>query len=376
MNTESNIPFYLKASIFSIGLYFTISMLYIGQGIILPIIYATIFSILISPLVNFLIRKKINRIISITLVLLVTFLIAGGIIALISTQASLFSNAFPQLLLKFQELLTQSTDWVSGYYNISPEKINSFIESGKNELLNHTSSAIGVTLSTMGGFLTVVVLIPVYIFMLLYYQPLLSEFIHKLFGANNGVQVAEILVETKAIIQSYLSGLFIEFVLVAVLNAAGLLLLGINYAILLGIIGALLNVIPYIGGIVAVALIMAVALVTKSGLYAVYALAVILFIQFIDNNYIIPKIIGSKVKLNSLICLVAVLLGDALWGIPGMFLSIPLTAIVKLIFDRIESLKPWGYLLGDSQVEPTIASSHFTIKGFIQNISSNKKSTS
>jgi predicted PurR-regulated permease PerM len=351
-------------------------MLYIGQGIILPVIYATIFSILISPLVNFLIRKKINRIISITLVLLVTFLIAGGIIALISTQASLFSNAFPQLLLKFQELLNQSTDWVSGYYNISPEKINSFIESGKNELLNHSSSAIGVTLSTMGGFLTVVVLIPVYIFMLLYYQPLLSEFIHKLFGANNGVQVAEILVETKAIIQSYLSGLFIEFVLVAVLNAAGLLLLGINYAILLGIIGALLNVIPYIGGIVAVALIMAVALVTKSGLYALYALAVILFIQFIDNNYIIPKIIGSKVKLNSFICLVAVLLGDALWGVPGMFLSIPLTAIVKLIFDRIESLKPWGYLLGDSQVEPTIASSHFTIKGFIQNRITKKKTSS
>jgi predicted PurR-regulated permease PerM len=183
-------------------------------------------------------------------------------------------------------------------------------------------------------------------------------------------------VETKAIIQSYLSGLFIEFVLVAVLNAAGLLLLGINYAILLGIIGALLNVIPYIGGIVAVALIMAVALVTKSGLYAVYALAVILFIQFIDNNYIIPKIIGSKVKLNSLICLVAVLLGDALWGIPGMFLSIPLTAIVKLIFDRIESLKPWGYLLGDTMSEPKTTSSHFTIKGFIQNIKSNKKSTS
>ena len=164
--------------------------------------------------------------------------------------------------------------------------------------------------------------------------------------------------------------------MVAVLNAAGLLLLGINYAILLGIIGALLNVIPYIGGIVAVALIMAVALVTKSGLYAVYALAVILFIQFIDNNYIIPKIIGSKVKLNSLICLVAVLLGDALWGIPGMFLSIPLTAIVKLIFDRIESLKPWGYLFGDTMPETKTTSSHFTIKGFIQNISSNKKSTS
>ena len=133
------------------------------------------------------------------------------------------------------------------------------------------------------------------------------------------------------------------------MNSVGLLILGIDYAILLGIIGALLNVIPYIGGIVAVALPMMIAIATKStAWYALYVLAVYYFIQLVDNNFIVPKIVASKVKINALFSIIVVLAGNALWGIPGMFLSIPLLAIVKLICDHIEPLKPWGFLLGDT----------------------------
>jgi len=71
-------------------------------------------------------------------------------------------------------------------------------------------------------------------------------------------------------------------------------------------------------------------------------------IQIIDNNYIVPKVVASKVKLNALFSIIVVFIGNALWGVPGMFLSIPLLAIVKLICDHIESLKPWGFLLGDT----------------------------
>jgi predicted PurR-regulated permease PerM len=184
--------------------------------------------------------------------------------------------------------------------------------------------------------------------MLLYYQPHLIGFIHRVFGADNDNKVSEILTETKVIIQSYLVGLFAEFAIVAVLNSAGLLILGIEYAILFGVLGAFLNIIPYLGGAITMFLFAAIALVTKSPIYALYVVAMYAVIQFIDNNYIVPKIVGSKVKLNAFISLLTVIAGAALWGIPGMFLSIPLTAVVKLILDRIESLKSWGYLLGDT----------------------------
>jgi predicted PurR-regulated permease PerM len=72
-----------------------------------------------------------------------------------------------------------------------------------------------------------------------------------------------------------------------------------------------------------------------------------LFIQFIDNNYIVPAVVASRVKINALVSVIVVLIGGALWGVSGMFLSIPLTAILKVVFDHIESLKPWGFLLGN-----------------------------
>ena len=155
--------------------------------------------------------------------------------------------------------------------------------------------------------------------------------------------------QTKSVIQRYLIGLVIEAAIVATLDATALFIIGIEYAILLGIIGALLNLIPYIGGLVAVALPMMIAVVTKTtAWYAIYVLAAYYFIQLIDNNYIVPKIVASKVKINALFSIIVVIAGNALWGIPGMFLSIPLLAIVKLIFDHIGPLKPWGFLLGDT----------------------------
>jgi predicted PurR-regulated permease PerM len=237
----------------------------------------------------------------------------------------------------------------SGYFDINPQNIHDWITKTKDELINKSSAAIGQTLVSVGSGLVVLLLVPVYIFMILFYQPLLLEFIRRLFGTSNKSQVSEIVTQTKTVIQRYLIGLVIEAVIIATLETAALLILGIDYAILLGIIGALLNIIPYIGGLVAVALPMMVALATKStAWYALYVLAIYYFIQLIDNNYIVPKIVASKVKINALFSIIVVIAGNALWGIPGMFLSIPLLAIVKLIFDHIEPLKPWGFLLGDT----------------------------
>ncbi len=342
------LPSYAKASLLLIGLYVLISMLYIAQDIILPLIYATILAISISPAVNFLVRRKLNLAMSITVVLTIGFLLTSALIALLSSQATLLGEAYPQLVEKFQAMFHESIAWAAGYFNVSAKKINEWIANGSNELMNNKSTAIGMTLTTMGGFLTVVFLTPVYIFMLLYYKSHLVAFTQRLFADTNDNKVSDILVKIKTIVQSYLVGLFFEFAIVATLNSVCLLILGIKYAILFGILGALLNVIPYIGGIIAVGIFMIIALVTKSPIYALYVLALYTVIQFIDNNYIVPKIIGSKVQLNALICLIAVICGGALWGVPGMFLSIPLTAIIKLLFDNIDSLKPWGFLLGDT----------------------------
>ena len=346
---ELKFPFYAKASLLLIGLYVLIDMLYIAKSIIVPLVFAVIIAIVLHPVVNFFVQKKIKRVVAILITIFLTFLAISSIGLLIISQLSQLSQSWPMLVDKFTGMVNQTISGASGYFDISPKVINEYIDKGQNELLNIGKAAIGETLMTVGSIIMVLLLVPVYVFIILFYHSLLIEFIHRVFGNSNQSQVSEIISQTKSVIQLYLVGLVIEAAIITVLNSVALLALGIEYAILLGIIGALLNLIPYIGGLVAVALPMIVALATKSsGMYAVYVLVLYYIIQLIDNNYIVPIIVSSKVKINALFSIIVVFAGNALWGVPGMFLSIPLLAIVKLIFDHIEPLKPWGFLLGDT----------------------------
>jgi predicted PurR-regulated permease PerM len=346
---DLKLPFYARATLFLLGFFALMAMLYIARGIVVPIVFAIIIAILLQPVVDLFVRIKINRLLSIAITLLLTLLVIAALGAFLFSQASRFSESWPLLVDKFTLILNDSITWASGYFDIKPQKIHEWVIKTKGEIINTSSAAIGQTIVTVGSGLVILFLVPVYVFMILYYQPLLLDFIRRLFAKNHQSQVSEVVTQSKTVIQHYLVGLVIEAVIVAVLDASALLILGIEYAILLGIIGALLNMIPYIGGLVAVALPMMIAVATKStAWYALYVLAAYYFIQLIDNNYIVPIIVSSKVKINALFSIIVVIAGNALWGIPGMFLSIPLLAIVKLIFDHIEPLKPWGFLLGDT----------------------------
>lgn len=347
MNASLKFPFYAKASLVFIGLFAFIGMLFIAQRIIVPVIYATIIAIVLSPIVDFFVRKKMNRLIAITITIILVIASTLSVITLLSVQLMQFADSFPILIQKFHLLLDQTVVWSSHHFNISVRKINLWITEKNLELIKGSGSAIGQTIIDTGSVLIVLVLIPVYVFMILFYQPLLIEFIHKLFKSSDQKEVSEVISATKKIIRSYLVGLLLEAAIIATLNSTCLLILGIDYAILLGVIGAIVNVIPYIGGVVAVTLPMLIALATKTPTYALLVLVFYIIIQFVDNHFIIPKVVASKVKLNALISVIVVLAGGALWGIPGMFLSIPLIAIIKVIFDHIEALKSWGFLLGN-----------------------------
>ena len=346
---EIKLPFYAKVTIFLLGAIALFTILYLGRSIIVPLVFATIIAIVLSPLVNFFMRIRINRVVAIAITLLLTFLIIFGLVSLFISQATRFSESWPILVDKLNTIIHQTIDEGADYFNKDPQKINAWITKSWGEIINISTAAIGQTLVIIGSALVVLFLLPVYIFLILFYQPLILEFIRRLFGESNIIDVNALVIKTKNVIQRYLIGLVIEVVMMTVLNSAALFILGIQYALLLGFIGALLNTIPYVGGLVAVALPMMVALVTKtSPWFMFYIMAAYYFIQLIDNNYIVPYIVASKVKINALFSVIVVLIGNAVWGIPGMFLSIPLLAIVKLICDHIEPLKPWGYLLGDT----------------------------
>lgn len=346
MENSFRIPFYAKTALIFISVFSFVYLMYIGQDIIVPVVYATIFAILLNPFVNYLIRKRVNKILAITIVVSAMLVILFTILYFLFSRVGMFSESLPQFKIKLTQASDQLLNWYAHEFHYSRSKINNWLSETQRDAIHNY--AFGEAFAQFGQLSVALLLVPVYLFMLLYYKSLLLEFIRRLFRLKYHSMVAEVLANTKTIIQSYLVGLVFEMLIMAVLNSAGLLLLGIDYAIMLGIIAAVLNIIPYLGGIIGTLLPMLIAFVTKDSLvYPALVLVIYIFIQFIDNNYIVPKIVASRVQINALISVIVVLVGGALWGLSGMFLSIPLTAILKVIFDHIEPLKPWGFLLGN-----------------------------
>lgn len=346
MSNSFKVPFYAKAALIFITLFAFVYSMYVGRSIIVPIVFALILAILINPLVNFFNRKGINRMVSISAAVTITVFAVLGTLFIVSSRVNAFAETYPQLKKKFEATNLEGVRWISKTFNVRQWQIKAWAKEKKTEVIDDFEFQENIT--EIGRVMVDILLLPVYLFMILYYKPLLLDFIHKSFRAAYHKTVTEVLNNTKTIIQSYIVGLFFEMVIMAVLNSVGLLLLGIQYAIILGVIGAVLNIIPYIGGIIATLLAMTIAFVTTDSLsYPILVLILYIVIQLIDNNYIVPKIVASRVQLNALISIIVVLIGGAIWGIAGMFLSIPLTAILKVVFDHIEPLKPWGYLLGN-----------------------------
>lgn len=343
--TQKSQPFYHKATLILFGLILFTYVLYLLQGTLIPIAFALVLAILVNPVYNWLRNRKVPKLLAVSLSLLLLVLLFALLTYFLSSQFSHFTQSLPALKQKMNDIGAQLGQWLQNNAGIDAKKQADLL----NEAMEKGRSLAGSTIGSIFGTLGSITLLPVYIFLFLYYKTLFLEFLFDVFAEKNAAQVGEILNEVKAATQSYMVGLLLEALIVAVLNSIALLILGVKYAVLFGVIGALLNMIPYIGGLVAIALPVLMATVTKDGFGTqLWIVVSYLVIQFIDNNILVPNVVSSKVSLNAFISVVIVLLGGALWGISGMFLSIPFTGILKIIFDRVPDLKPWGKLLGDA----------------------------
>ncbi|HEX8575984.1 MAG TPA: AI-2E family transporter, partial [Flavobacterium sp.] len=192
------------------------------------------------------------------------------------------------------------------------------------------------------------ILFQIYLFLVLLYRNHFMMFLIRLFKKDGESKLHDIIINIKVAIKSYIMGLIIQMVTVSVLTTIGFMIIGIEYAILLGVITGILNLIPYVGIMFAGILSMIASLSASTDISIVLGVIIVIaVVQLIDNNILVPIIVSSKVQINALVSIVGIIIGGAIAGVSGMFLAIPLIAIVKVIFDRIDNLEPWGYLLGD-----------------------------
>ena len=189
----------------------------------------------------------------------------------------------------------------------------------------------------------------VFFIFILNYRRILNNFIINVFNEKHKTSVQEAVAEVRIMTKRYIVGLCLQIIIVSILTTALLTILGVKYAILLGVLTGLLNVIPYIGIFISMLISSFIAFATGTVSSCIYVAIGYVVVHAIDGNIVLPFVVGSKVKINALFSFIGILVGEHLWGISGMFLCIPAIAILKIIFERVESLKPWGKLLGEEE---------------------------
>jgi predicted PurR-regulated permease PerM len=299
---------------------------------------------------RFLRRKKIPEALAIFLSILLLLIILGAVIWFFSSQISRLASDFPQIKENVKLHVNTLSQWIETKFNMSTSKQAELINNRNEKLLNLASGMAGGAASSVSGILIFIGLLPIYIFLLLFYKNLLLRFVFLWFPTESHSKVEDVMRESEVIIKSYLTGLLIQITYITVLLGGILLVIGIKHAILIGAIFALLNLIPYVGALIGNVIGVLLTLSSSQELWPVFAvLGTIAFVQFLDNNILMPRIVGSKVKINALATIVGVVAAGALAGISGMFLSLPVIAVLKIIFDRSNNMKQWGVLFGDEK---------------------------
>ena len=343
-------PFYKKLSfnLLSIGL--ICAALFLAKDLILPILFAILLATLLLPATKFLSRRKLSKTFSIIIPLAIAIIIGSAIIYFLSKQVANFMADVPTLKERLNDIGSSIQHWFNDQTHITVRKQNQYIDQTLDNLKEKAPQIASVTFGSITGMLQYVILLPVYTFLILYYRSVIKTFIIGVFKNGSRENVTDILTESTNISQKYVMGLMIETAIVFTLNAIGFLIIGVKYAIFMALLAALLNLIPYVGMLIANIICILITLVCCTDAntsHAIWVGVVLLAVQFVDNNFGMPLIVGNKVRINALVTIIGVLIGGKLCGVPGMFLAIPILAVAKVIFDRVPELKPWGGLLGD-----------------------------
>jgi predicted PurR-regulated permease PerM len=348
MENKLETPFHQKLAFTLISLSILCVALVYGQALILPILFSILLANILLPMTRFLANRKFPRPLSILLPLLLSILIGVGILYFLSSQIMGFVDDVPALKERINELSHSAQVWFKKSTNITIYKQNQYLHDRVIDLKENATGIVGITLDSLLGVLAYLILVPLYTFLVLYYKSNIRAFLVSSFKNGSEQRVAEVLTASTTVAQQYMTGLLIETTLVFTLNMIGFLILGIKYAIFLALFASLLNLIPYVGILVANIICMLITLVTSDQISQVIWVGLILaIVQILDNNFGMPLIVGNKVRINALVTIIGVLVGGALCGIPGMFLAIPGLAVLKVIFDKVPELQAWGTLLGD-----------------------------
>lgn len=323
------------------------AILYLGAEILKPLAFACLIALVMIGPCRFFEKQGFPRSISALICMLLASIVFIVVFYFISNSIVSFRKDLPLMMQNIEASIKQLEVWAQKTFHISRENAKDIVESSTNEAVPSTSSIISTTVNTVTNLFFIGILIFITTFLILLYRRLVVQFFLNLFADEYTQNIQSVFGRIQFVIRSYIVGLLTEMIIIAVAYCAVMFFLGVKYALLLAVIGAILNIIPYLGVIITCVLAALITLTTNSPSTVIWLIISIIIIHMLDTNILMPRIMASKVNINALAAIVGVITGSALWGLPGTFMAMPIMAVLKVVFEEVEPLRPFAILMGD-----------------------------
>ena len=359
-------PFYVKLSCILISIVILGFLAIIGEQILIPMVFGLLISILLMPLSRFMEKRlRFPRSLSSILASLLALAIIGGVIYVLSLQVAKLANDWPSFQKQFTDLIDDLQGWISRTFGVRRKDQLLYLNDTAKKSISTGTAILERALKSIGYVLMLTGFTFLFTLFFLLYRTHLLKFLVASFSETYHKTVFEIIDNIQFMVKKYLVGLFLQMLIVTILSLIAYTIIGVKYNFMLAILTGILNILPYIGILIALLIGALITFATAGISHVLFIVIAIVVIHAIDGNIIMPRVVGSKVKINSLIVIIGLVIGEMLWGIAGMLLTIPILAILKIIFDRVEGLQSWGFLMGEDDDVPVFKSTfdkYFLVK--------------
>lgn len=340
----------IKANLILLLLFLIFAGLYFSSAFLIPLAFAGILAMLMTPLCNKMEAMGIHKGVASFLCILVLILLFAGVGVLLSAQVASFSEDLPRIERQLTQQLNTVQQFIQENLGISPRKQEQAVKSSSGSGSGGTGSMI---ITLLGSFTTIMansLLVLVYMFLLLFYRSRFPKFILKVVSKDRKEQARQIIHDSSQVAQQYLIGRGILILILAVLYSIGMTIIGLDNALFLSVLAALLSIVPYVGNILGVFIFLFMALAQGAG-NTIYIgiLTIFMFVQFFESYFLEPYVVGAEVDIHPFFTVVIIIIGELIWGIAGMILAIPILGIFKIIFSHIDYMEPYAYLIGDTR---------------------------
>ncbi len=322
-----------------------------AQKFLAPLVLAALFSYLLYPIGNFLEKHGVPRILANLACILTAAGVVTAVVFFFSEQVGIFSDDYPAMKEQAVQNLKNIEEWVVSSFNLSRENVRTWLDDRLHDLGN-SGNTLKMAFRVTSNTLVVLGLMPVYIFLMLYYRNKFYEFILQIAPDKEANRTANILNKVNNVAEKYMTGVFIVVLILSVTHSVALSIIGLKYPILLGITAALFNFIPYFGTLIGAIIPLLFSILAMDSLnYTLWVVIYFLIIQFVENNILTPNITGGIVRLNPLVTILSLIVGSMIWGVVGMLVIIPIMAMFRIFCEHIAFLKPVAFLLSNRGTE-------------------------